>query len=63
LLEQFQHEYQQSARANFEANRQLGRVNTFWDVVRRQPVLTLLVISFCLFIIYVSTQPFLNLIQ
>lgn len=63
LLDQFQRDYQKAAQETYQQQVRRGDAPNFFQVVKDRPFLVLLVISFCLFIVYVSTQPFLKLMQ
>ncbi|MBX2838563.1 MAG: hypothetical protein KTR35_17020 [Gammaproteobacteria bacterium] len=63
LLEQFQKEYRENARAIHQQKIESGEWPSFFEKFLAQPGLMLLAISFCVFIIYISIQPFLSLIR
>lgn len=62
LIDQYQSELSSSQRDLFIANQRAGAVPTVWDRLRTHPLRSAGIFVFCLFILFVSINPFLQLI-
>lgn len=62
LIEKYQEERQRSLRRAYEDGLTTGETRTFIQAVKDSPLKTLATIAFCLFVLYVSVNPFLQLI-
>ena len=62
LIAQYQHEHAAKQREHFEKEKQLGQSKTLIQVLKDRPLYVIGIVAFCLFIIYVSIHPFLELI-
>ncbi|MBX2879940.1 MAG: hypothetical protein KTR32_08415 [Granulosicoccus sp.] len=62
LIDQYQSERQKYSRSAYEEELRTGNSRTFADSVREKPLTTFAILAFCLFILYISINPFLQLI-
>ena len=63
LLETHDRESARAAREYFEELRRSGRQETIWERVRHHPLRTLIYLAAVVFILYLSTVPFLEFLQ
>lgn len=63
LIDTFQQELSSSERARFRELQKSGRAPTLIESIQSRPFAVLGIVAFCLFIIYVSVNPFLQLAQ
>ena len=62
LVEQYQQERATTQRSLHEQQKQLGQNTTIFQRIAQHPLQSIGIILFCLFILYVSIHPFLQLI-
>lgn len=62
LIDSYQQERSLTMRKAYESDRQSGQVITFIDRLRAQPLRVAGIVLFCMFILYVSVNPFLQMI-
>lgn len=60
LIAAYERERSANARREREELRRSGRAPTIWDEFRAHPVRFVLYVAFALFILYVSTRPFID---
>jgi len=63
LLESYQLQRTELARAQYQQEKSAGTQRGVIDSLREKPLISLGLILFCLFILYFSLKPFLTLIQ
>jgi len=61
LIDRYQKERAINARTRYEEDRQAGRVPGFTHIIRQRPLISLGIILFCLFVVYVMLSPFIRL--
>ena len=61
LIHNYQQEFAQQQRELFAQQRASGEATTFMQRIKDHPVRTAGIAIFCLFIVYVSTHPFIQL--
>ena len=61
LLEEYQQQRQQQARAEYQSLKQQGLHRTVFDLFKEQPLRYLLYLLFAAVLIYISVNPFLKL--
>jgi hypothetical protein len=62
LIDQYQSERQNALRSAYEDGLLTGETKTFLQNIKENPLKTLLIMAFCLFILYLSVNPFLQMI-
>jgi hypothetical protein len=63
VIAQYQFEHATKQRELHEKEKQLGQSKTLMQVVQERPYYVLGIVIFCLFILYVSIQPFVKLVS
>ena len=63
LIDTFQQELSSNERARFRELQKSGQAPTFIESIQARPFAMLAIFVFCLFIVYVSVNPFLQLAQ
>ncbi len=63
LIGEYQRNRQQSVRAQYQQRQASGQEPGLMDKIRGQPVFAILILAFCLFILYVSIKPIMQMIQ
>lgn len=61
LIDSYQRERSATKRREYEQSVQSGESTTLKDLIRTQPLRMAGIVIFCLFIVYVSLKPFLQL--
>ena len=61
LLEEFQRSWTKEQKEKFRQLAQNGETNTVFDRLKQNPLQVIIYIAITLFILYVSTKPFINL--
>ncbi len=62
LIETYQQHRSDTMRRDYESQRRAGRAPTLMHKIRQQPLRVMGIVAFCLFILFVSINPFLQLI-
>ena len=62
LINQYQSERQTQLRSQYQQGLSAGNTTTFLDKIKLQPLRVAGIVIFCLFILYISINPFLQLI-
>jgi len=62
LINNYQEQRQTRFRDHYEKDLEAGNITSFWQRVQNQPLKTLGIVVFCAFILYVTINPFLQLI-
>jgi len=63
LIDSFQQELETAEKARFRELQKSGRAPTLVESIQARPFAMLAILIFCLFIIYISINPFLQLAQ
>ncbi len=63
LLKQYQAERSQQQRQAYEERVAAGEAPSFFDNVKKRPLITLLIFAFCLLILYVMISPVVRMVQ
>ena len=61
LLEEFQQSWTKVQKEKFRQLAQNGEINTVFDRLKQNPLQVIIYIAITLFILYVSTKPFINI--
>ena len=61
LIGRYQQQFTQQQREHFAQQEATGQHTTLWQRIKDHPVRTAGIAIFCLFIVYVSTHPFIQL--
>lgn len=62
LIDHYQSERRNALRSAYEDGLLTGETKTFLQNIKENPLKTVLIVTFCLFILYLSINPFLQLI-